>query len=65
MFEEIPKKRSTSTFTLLLELPLVLGALADLWRDMRSTLDLPKITDLSVIVGAVVLVILWLRARKK
>jgi len=65
MFEEIPKKRNTSTFSLLLELLLVLGALADLSKNMRSTFDLPKITDLSVIVGGVVLVILWLRARKK
>jgi uncharacterized membrane protein len=65
MFEEIPKKRNTSTFSLLVELLLVLGALADLSKNMQSTFDLRKITDLSVIVGGIVLIIVGLRARKK
>ena len=65
MFEEIPKKRNTSTFILLLELLLVLGGLADLSKYMQSAFHLPKIADLSVIVAGVVLIIAGLRARKK
>jgi hypothetical protein len=65
MFEEVPKKRNTSTFILLLELLLVLGALSDLSKSMQSTFHLPKIADLSVIVAGVVLIIVGLRARKK
>ena len=65
MFEETQKKRKTSTLSLLLELLLVFGALADLSKNMQSTFDLHKIADLSVIVAGVVLIILELRARKK
>jgi hypothetical protein len=65
MFEEIPKKRNTSTFSLLLELLLVLGALADLSKNMQSTIDLHKIIDLSVIVAGVGSIIVGLRPRKK
>ena len=65
MFEEIPKKRNTSTFSLLLELLLALGALADLSKNMQSTFDLHKIADLSVIVVGLALIITGVRARKK
>jgi uncharacterized membrane protein YcjF (UPF0283 family) len=64
MFEEIPKKRKIS-FSLVLELLLVLGALAVLSKSMQCTSDLHKITDLSVIVAGVALIIVGLRARKK
>jgi Co/Zn/Cd efflux system component len=65
MFEEIPKKRNTSIFGLLLELLVVVGALADLSKNMRSTFGLHKIFDLSVFVAGVVSIIVGLRAREK
>ena len=64
MFEEIPKKRKSSPFVLVIELLVVLGALTDLSKNLHSTFDFAKIAESSVIVAGVVAIIAGLRERK-